>query len=161
MRLFSQRESLKWMQSMERRLSSVAVILEDAAGQALIVKAHYKPYWSFPGGVIDKDETPKEAAIREVKEEVGIALDAANLEFVAVIDRKSIDAQTYQFVFKAPLESAMAERIILQSSELDEYLLVTKAEVTATDRVYGKVIRHWVNDVSGYVEQEFNHQQNG
>ena len=35
--------------------------------------------WSIPKGIIDKSETPKEAAIREVKEETGISLDSSKL----------------------------------------------------------------------------------
>jgi 8-oxo-dGTP pyrophosphatase MutT (NUDIX family) len=146
---------------MERRLSSVAVILENPVGQALIVKANYKSYWSFPGGVIDKDETPKQAGVREVAEEVGIHLDESKLQFVAVVDRKSADAHTYQFVFRAPLESTMVDHIVLQSSELEEFALVTAEDVKSGNRTYGKVISHWVNGASGYIEQEFNRQQNG
>lgn len=161
MRLFSRQDSLKWMRSMEHRLSSVAIILENSVGQALIVKANYKPYWSFPGGVIDKGETPRQAAVREVAEEVGIHLTESQLQFVAVVDRKSPDAHTYQFVFKAPLDSTMVDHIVLQASELDEFALVTAADVKSGNRTYGKIISHWANGVSGYIEQEFNRQQNG
>lgn len=161
MRFFSRQESLKWMQSMEHRLSSVAIILENPVGQALIVKANYKPYWSFPGGVIDKGETPKQAAVREVAEEVGIHLPEAALQFVAIVDRKSPDAHTYQFVFKAPLEKTMVDHIVLQSSELEEFALVTAEDVKSGNRTYGKVISHWVNGVSGYIEQEFDRENNG
>ena len=31
-----------------------------------------KTFWTFPGGSIEPDETPQQAAIREVKEEVGL-----------------------------------------------------------------------------------------
>jgi 8-oxo-dGTP diphosphatase len=161
MRLFSRQESLKWMRSMEHRLSSVAVILENPIGQVLIVKAHYKPYWSFPGGVIDKGETPKQAAIREVAEEVGLHISEAALEFVAIVDRISDDAHTYQFVFKAPLDSEMVKHIVLESSELEEFTLVTAEDVKSENRVYGKIISHWVNGASGYIEQTFHRQKNG
>ena len=147
----------RWLETMERRLSSVAVILETADGSALVVKATYKPYWTFTGGVIDAGETPKEAGVREVKEELGLTVQKDDITFVAIIDRTSDAAHTYQFLFKyaQPLTEAMVQSIHLQSSEIADYAIISKSQVHSGDRPYGKVIDHWVNDTSGYVEQSF------
>lgn len=147
----------RWLETMERRLSSVAVILETVDGSALIVKATYKPYWTFTGGIIDAGETPKEAAVREVKEELGLTVQKDDLTFVAIIDRTSDIAHTYQFLFKlaTPLTETMIQSIHLQSSEIAEYAIISKHQARSNDRPYGKVINHWVDDMSGYVEQEF------
>jgi len=164
MRLFKQKtydSFIAWSKTLDRRVSSAVLILEDSEGRALIVKANYKTYWTFPGGIIDKDETPKEAAIRETKEEVGIVVEPSTVEFVAVINRKSELAQTYQFLFRTLLTDKMLQTIVLQTSEMDEYAFVTKKDVTKHDRVYGKVIQHWVTDALGYVEQQFNARENG
>lgn len=131
------------------------MILENSAGQVLIVKANYKPYWTFPGGIIDQKETPKEGAIRETYEEVGILLDPDKVDFVAVVNRKSDFADTYQFIFKARLAKDMIDSIVLQETEIDAYALVTKAHVALGDKNYGKVIEHWAQGRSGYIEQTF------
>ena len=34
----------------------------------------FKGYWEFPGGKIEKDETPSEALIREIKEELDMRI---------------------------------------------------------------------------------------
>lgn len=152
---------IAWSKLLERRVSSAAMILEDSEGRTLIVKANYKTYWTFPGGIVDQNETPKEAAIRETREEVGIKVDPKDVSFVAVVNRKSEVAQTYQFIFKAQLTARMQEELALQCSELEEYALITKADTKNKARVYGKVIDHWANGASGYVEQLFNARENG
>lgn len=144
-----------WLDTLPKRASSAAMILEDESGCALIVKAHYKSYWTFPGGIIDPGETPKEAALRETSEEVGIDIYAESVEFVAVIDRRSDDAQTYQFIFTAHLPAESIDNVSLQASEINEYTLVTKAQVLQKDRQYSKALQHWARGVHGYSEQTF------
>ena len=144
-----------WLEKQHSRVSSAALILENNIGQALIVKANYKSYWTFPGGLVDPGETPKQAAIRETFEEVGITVDPKDVTFVAAVNRKSDYADTYQFIFKAPLKKSMLADIVLQETEIDKYVLVTKSHIKTGDRSYGKVIDHWAKGRSGYIEQTF------
>lgn len=155
MRLLTDYKTKRWMKTLPKRVSSSAMILENSIGQALIVKSSYKPYWTFPGGIIEGHETPKEGAIRETFEEVGILIDPRKVEFVAVVDRRSTYAETYQFIFKAPLTLGGIKKLVLQTSEIDEYLLVTREQVKLNERVYGKVITHWAKGDTGYIEQTF------
>lgn len=130
-------------------------MLEDSDGRLLVVKANYKPYWTVPGGVIDEGETPKQAAVREVFEEVGIRLDGRELTFVLVADRISKHLQTYQFLFKATLSEAAKKQIVLQPTEIDDYAFITKAQVHLADRDYAKAVQQWAGGITGYVEQTF------
>lgn len=54
---------------------SSVVLIKD--GQLLMVRQTYKgeELWTFPGGRIEADETPVQAAVREVYEETGFEVE--------------------------------------------------------------------------------------
>jgi len=51
-------------------------------GQILLVQNSYVPYRSLPGGYVARAETSRDAAIRELREEIGIHARAEELEKV-------------------------------------------------------------------------------
>jgi len=61
----------------------VAVALVDADGRVLIAQRpegkSMAGLWEFPGGKIEADESPEDALIRELSEELGIAVKEACL----------------------------------------------------------------------------------
>lgn len=148
-------EKYAWLKTLDRRVSSACIILENEMDEVLIVKANYKEHWTFPGGIVDADETPKQAAIRETYEEVGLRIDEKDVEFAWVVSRKSQQAMTYQFVFRARLPKGYENDIILQASEIDESIFVSRDDVCRDERNYGKVIKNWAQGTGGYVEQTF------
>jgi 8-oxo-dGTP diphosphatase len=82
----------------KKRMSSGALILNEE-GNVLIVKPSYKDHWSIAGGVVEKNESPKVACIREVEEEIGLDIKAAKflcLGYIPGIDEKD---ESLQFIF--------------------------------------------------------------
>ena len=56
------------------RLTVDAII--EIEGAIVLIKRKYPPYgWAIPGGFVDYGETVENAAIREAKEETGLAID--------------------------------------------------------------------------------------
>ncbi|GAB2675537.1 NUDIX domain-containing protein [Kribbella swartbergensis] len=51
---------------------SVNVVIENGAGEILMIERADNGNWAVPGGAIDLGESMSEAAVRETKEETGI-----------------------------------------------------------------------------------------
>ncbi|OHB18680.1 MAG: hypothetical protein A2666_03055 [Parcubacteria group bacterium RIFCSPHIGHO2_01_FULL_47_10b] len=84
--------------------AAVAILLVTPNGIPL-VRDPKKPaplYWKLPGGRSENKETPGKAAIRELKEEVGVALDEKDLEALYTEER---DTHTF-FLFQAAVNSS-------------------------------------------------------
>jgi 8-oxo-dGTP pyrophosphatase MutT (NUDIX family) len=58
---------------------SAAVAVFDDLGRLLLVKLADTGTWSFPGGAIDPDELPADAAVRECYEETGLLVRLTGL----------------------------------------------------------------------------------
>jgi 8-oxo-dGTP pyrophosphatase MutT (NUDIX family) len=50
------------------------VLFRDLLGRVLLCETQFKPDWELPGGIVEPYETPRQGAIREVTEELGIEL---------------------------------------------------------------------------------------
>lgn len=69
---------------------AVAVVVADPAGRVLLVQRAREPgrgLWSLPGGFMEIDESPDQAARRELAEETG--LEAGPLHLIGVADEPS------------------------------------------------------------------------
>lgn len=66
-----------------RALAVVCAALVDAEGRVLLAERPagkaMAGLWEFPGGKIDADETPEAALARELREELGIEVEEADL----------------------------------------------------------------------------------
>jgi 8-oxo-dGTP pyrophosphatase MutT (NUDIX family) len=60
-------------------LPSVSVHIFDEEGRLLLVKQREGDVWSTPGGLIEPDEQPTVAAVRETLEETGLTVRADRL----------------------------------------------------------------------------------
>lgn len=52
-----------------------AVCVLEHDGEVLFLSQPHRRGWSLPGGLLDRGETPAQAVTREVREEVGLAID--------------------------------------------------------------------------------------
>ncbi|MFB2780638.1 NUDIX hydrolase [Shewanella mangrovisoli] len=97
------------------RLSSHAVIINDA-GQVLLLKANYgNCAWGLPGGALEPGETIHEALLRECQEELGLAV---NVHYLSGVYYHSA-YQSQAFIFRC--EFASADAVICLSHEHSEF----------------------------------------
>lgn len=68
----------------KRLLLVVAAALEDGQGRVLLARRpqgkSMAGLWEFPGGKLHEGETPEAALVRELREELGIEIEARDLE---------------------------------------------------------------------------------
>ena len=68
---FTPEETAAWYASVPKVALSANAVLRDPQGRIALVRNTYRDGWSLPGGVVDDNEPPADAAIREVREELG------------------------------------------------------------------------------------------
>ncbi|MCZ7420587.1 NUDIX hydrolase [Verrucosispora sp. WMMA2121] len=64
---------------MTRVRAAAGIILRDKASRVLLVSPTYKDVWEIPGGMVEPDESPADACVREVREELGLSVSAGAL----------------------------------------------------------------------------------
>jgi 8-oxo-dGTP diphosphatase len=60
-----------------RHSVSVAGVVIDEDGRALVIQRRDNAHWEPPGGILERDETITEGLLREVREETGLIVEPA------------------------------------------------------------------------------------
>lgn len=86
----------KYFLNQKKSIKSVSVALIDTLDRILLVQRSLQSkigagLWQIPGGKIEQDELPMEAALREIKEELSISLQSEKLQLLHVFH--TIDAR--------------------------------------------------------------------
>ena len=83
-------------------------------------------YWDIPGGMVEEGEMPKDAAIRETKEEVNLDITIGPILHEDSNYDKEKGTVFTRIVYQAELLEGQNESdIILQKDEHSEYMLVS------------------------------------
>jgi 8-oxo-dGTP diphosphatase len=63
-----------YVASLPAKRVAAGVLFTDLRERVLLVEPTYKRGWEFPGGAVMAEESPRSGAVREVEEELGLAL---------------------------------------------------------------------------------------
>ena len=67
-------------------------VVERADGALLLVRQSYRRGWTFPGGLLKRNEAPADAAVRETREEVDLEVEVDDHPKVVVdASRRRVD----------------------------------------------------------------------
>lgn len=132
----------EYYSNLPKKHIGVGVLIFNKNKQLLIVNPTYKEGWAIPGGGVDNDESPKEAAIREIKEEMEIDLKDIALLGVGYTVTKGIKPETLQFIFYGgELSENEINCINLEKNEHSEFRFVEIAEAST---LLNERQKHWL-----------------
>jgi 8-oxo-dGTP diphosphatase len=126
-----------------KRMAAGALLLNQQR-ELLIVKPTYREDWLIPGGTIEEHESPRQACIREVWEEIGLTLTITHLLCVEYQSRDGSKSENIQFIFDGGvLTQAQIEQIVIPWDELAHYRFVAYPDaLQLLNKKLGRRITH-------------------
>jgi len=97
---------------------AAGVLIEDGRGFVLLVKPTYKEGWDLPGGYVEQGESPREAARREVREELGLDIEPGALLVVDWAPHPD-EGDKLLFIFDGDGQLVNTDALVLQVSEIE------------------------------------------
>lgn len=115
--------------TLPRKRMGSGVLFRDTADRVLLVEPSYKDHWELPGGAVDGDESPYDAAARELKEELDLVVPLGRLLVVDWVPPQPGRTEGVMFVFDGGvLSPAATELIRLPAEELRSWAWCTLPE---------------------------------
>lgn len=92
--------------------------MRNPNGDVLLVEPSYKQHWEIPGGLVEANESPRQAARRECREELGIDVPVGELLCIDFLVAHGGRPEGFMIVFDGGVTSLEVDRLALQADEL-------------------------------------------
>lgn len=103
-RRLSKEENDIWLANLPKKSVAVKAIIKSSSGNVLLVKPYFKDGLQFPGGGVEPAEDPKDALIRELKEELDLTLDKDKFKLVDSVFRKQYENLMLIYEYLLPID---------------------------------------------------------
>jgi len=110
--------------SLPKKRMASGVIIRNAKGEMLVLKTTYKDHWEIPGGVIEENESPRQAAERETLEEIGLSITITRClitHYRSALDKQN---ENIMFIFDGNVINDISE-LKLDGKEISEARFVS------------------------------------
>jgi 8-oxo-dGTP pyrophosphatase MutT (NUDIX family) len=101
----------------------------DPDGRVLMVEPTYKDYWDVPGGYVEVGESPLQAAVREVWEELGISVSLGRLLAVDWAPNPAEGDKVLYLFDGGQLAPQLLDQVKLGADELRAFHFVPLADI--------------------------------
>ena len=84
--------SAEYTHTIPRKRAAATIVFTDDRGRVLLCEPSYKEVWEAVGGAVEENESPRNAAAREAKEELGLDIEPGRLlafDFVPAHDGRT------------------------------------------------------------------------
>jgi 8-oxo-dGTP diphosphatase len=108
---------------------AAGALFVDEQDRVMLVRPTYKPYWDLPGGYVEEGESPLQACVREVGEELGLRVQIATLLAVDWAPHPD-EGDKMLFVFDGGrLTADQLAAVAFQDGEIGEYAFVADSQL--------------------------------
>ncbi|WP_405775717.1 NUDIX domain-containing protein [Streptomyces sp. NBC_00859] len=116
--------------ALSRKRAAAGVLFFDSSGRVMIVDPVYKECWEIPGGAVEKDESPRAGARREVREELGLDIEPGRLLSVDWTAPRAERSEGIAMLFDGgELSGEQLEAVRLQPEELRAFEFASKDQL--------------------------------
>ena len=119
-----------YRRSLPRKRMASGVIVRNTKGEMLILKTTYKDHWEIPGGVVEENESPRQAAEREMREEIGLSVAITNCLVTHYRSAQGEQDENIMFVFDGGAVADMTQ-LKLDGKEISEARFVSFQDAVA------------------------------
>jgi 8-oxo-dGTP pyrophosphatase MutT (NUDIX family) len=109
-----------------KRMGAGALI-RDGTGRVLVVEPTYKTTWELPGGSVEADESPRQACVREVAEELGLRLVVGRLLCIEWQGPEPDRTESLMFIYDGGVLGS--QHLELPAHELKSYAFLNADEL--------------------------------
>lgn len=140
------------------RVAAGALFFDDA-GRVLLVRPSYKSGWDIPGGYVEPGESPLQACIREVEEELGIRPAVGRLLVVDWAPHPD-EGDKLLFVFDGGvLAPAHLEAVSAEAGEIAEWAF--QESTTFDDLMPQRLVRRLLTALAARTDEPGAYAENG